>query len=396
MSDQNLLFIPGPTNIPDRLRQAMDVQTRDHRAPDFVDLMLPVQAGVKEVFGTDSARILFFPASGTGGWEAAITNTLSVGDKVLMARNGVFSHRWIDLCQRHGLEVQVIDCVWGNGAPADKIEAALAADAGQQIKAVLITHNETATGVRSDIASIRDVMDSATHSALLFVDCVSSLASMPFAMDEWGVDIMVAACQKGLMVPPGIGFVFFNERARERQKQIPHVSSYWDWEPRINPKFYYEYFCGTAPTHHIYGLRTALDMIKNEEIENTWKRHEILSRAIWAAIDKWSLDGDMSLNVKDSIERSHAVTSIRLGGKNGTKLRQWLQTKSGLTIGIGLGMSEPGDPNGDGFVRFGHMGHVNAQMVMALLGAVEAGLNAIEYKHGNGGLEAASIVLSSI
>ena len=215
-------------------------------------------------------------------------------------------------------------------------------------------------------------------------------------MDKWGVDIMVAACQKGLMVPPGIGFVFFNERARERQKQLTHVSSYWDWEPRINPKFYYEYFCGTAPTHHIYGLRTALDMIKNEEIENTWKRHETLSRAIWSAIDKWSLDGDMSLNVKDPSERSHAVTSIRLGGKHGTKLRQWLQTKSGLTIGIGLGMSEAGDPNGDGFVRFGHMGHVNAQMIMALLGTVETGLNAIGYKHGCGGLEAASKVLSSI
>ena len=176
MFDQNPLFIPGPTNIPDRLRQAMDVQTRDHRSPDFVDLMVPVKTGVKEVFGTESARILFFPASGTGGWEAAIANTLSAGDKVLMARNGVFSHRWIDLCQRHGLEVQVIECIWGNGVPADRIEAALAADVEKQIKAVLITHNETATGVRSDIAAIRGALNNASHPALLFVDCVSSLA----------------------------------------------------------------------------------------------------------------------------------------------------------------------------------------------------------------------------
>ena len=207
---------------------------------------------------------------------------------------------------------------------------------------------------------------------------------------------MVAACQKGLMVPPGIGFVFFNDRAKERQKSLTNVSSYWDWAPRVNPSLYYEYFCGTAPTHHIYGLRTALDMIKLEEIEKTWKRHEILSRAIWAAIDRWSSAGDMSLNVKNPSDRSHAVTSIRLGGKNGTQLRQWLQTKSGLTIGIGLGMSEPGDPHGDGFVRFGHMGHVNTQMVMALLGTVETGLRAIGYKHGNGALEAASEILSTI
>ena len=177
---------------------------------------------------------------------------------------------------------------------------------------------------------------------------------------------------------------------------MTNVSSYWDWEPRINPKRYYEYFCGTAPTHHIYGLRTALDMIKREEIEKTWRRHEILSRAIWAAIDRWSTEGDISLNVKNPSDRSHAVTSIRLGGKNGTSLRQWLQTKSGLTIGIGLGMSEPGDPHGDGFVRFGHMGHVNTQMVMALLGTVETGFRAIGYKHGNGALEAASEILSSI
>ena len=226
MSDQNPLFIPGPTNIPDRLRQKMDVQTRDYRAPDFVNLMLLAQAGLKEVFGTDNAHILFFPASGTGGWEAAITNTLSVGDTVLMARNGVFSHRWIDLCQRHGREVQVIDCAWGDGAPADRIEAALTADAGQQIKAVLITHNETAIGVRSDIASIRDAIDSATHSVLLFVDCVSSLASMPFTMDEWSVDsnLLTQHAFNGYGVSFGVGLGELNGKAF----RIGHLGSLTD------------------------------------------------------------------------------------------------------------------------------------------------------------------------
>ena len=325
-----------------------------------------------------------------------MSNIATANDHILVVATGRFAHGWAEMARKLAIKVDVVDFGKNRALDIEVLAKKLKSEPKTKYKAILMTHVDTSTSVKNDILNVRKKLDEINCSALLAVDCIASLACDKFEMDKWGVDIMVAACQKGLMVPPGIGFVFFNERARERQKQIPHVSSYWDWEPRINPKFYYEYFCGTAPTHHIYGLRTALDMIKNEEIENTWKRHEILSRAIWAAIDKWSLDGDMSLNVKDPIERSHAVTSIRLGGKNGTKLRQWLQTKSGLTIGIGLGMSEPGDPNGDGFVRFGHMGHVNAQMVMALLGAVEAGLNAIEYKHGNGGLEAASKVLSSI
>ncbi|MEM8871726.1 MAG: aminotransferase class V-fold PLP-dependent enzyme, partial [Pseudomonadota bacterium] len=189
MSEQNPVFIPGPTNIPQRLLSAMQIQTRDHRAPDFKETFLPVLEGAKTVFGTKTGQVITFPASGTGGWEAAVTNTLSPGDTVLVARYGMFSHRWIDLCERHGLKVQIIECAWGSGAPADKFQAALEADADHVIKAVLVTHNETATGVKSDISAVRRSLSAADHPALLFVDCVSSLASMPFEMDAWGVDI---------------------------------------------------------------------------------------------------------------------------------------------------------------------------------------------------------------
>ena len=394
-SGQTYLAIPGPSVIPEEVLRSMHRSAPNIYEGELIEITKSLIPDLNYV-ARSSGNVAIYIANGHGIWEAALANIATANDHILVVATGRFAHGWAEMARKLGIKVDVVDFGKNRALDIEVLAKKLKSESKTKYKAILMTHVDTSTSVKNDILNVKKKLDEINCSALLAVDCIASLACDKFEMDKWGVDIMVTACQKGLMVPPGIGFVFFNDRARERQKQIPHVSSYWDWEPRINPKFYYEYFCGTAPTHHIYGLRTALDMIKNEEIENTWKRHEILSRAIWAAIDKWSLDGDMSLNVKDPIERSHAVTSIRLGGRNGTKLRQWLQTKSGLTIGIGLGMSEPGDPNGDGFVRFGHMGHVNAQMVMALLGSVDAGLNAIEYKHGNGGLEAASKVLSSI
>ena len=394
-SGQTYLAIPGPSVIPEEVLRSMHRSAPNIYEGELIEITRSLIPDLNYV-ARSSGNVAIYIANGHGIWEAALSNIATANDHILVVATGRFAHGWAEMARKLGIKVDIVDFGKNRALNIEVLAKKLKSEPKTKYKAILMTHVDTSTSVKNDIFNVRKKLDEINCSALLAVDCIASLACDKFEMDEWGVDIMVAACQKGLMVPPGIGFVFFNERARERQKQLAHVSSYWDWGPRISPKFYYEYFCGTAPTHHIYGLRTALDMIKNEEIENTWKRHEILSRAIWAAIDKWSLDGDMSLNVKDSIERSHAVTSLRLGGKNGTKLRQWLQTKSGLTIGIGLGMSEPGDPNGDGFVRFGHMGHVNAQMVMALLGSVDAGLNAIEYKHGNGGLEAASKVLSSI
>src|SRR6056297_1532022 len=215
MSFQNPVFIPGPTNMPEALRRACDIPTLDHRSAAFADILRPARDGVRKILRSASAEVFIFPATGTGGWEVAITNTLSPGDKVLAARNGMFSHKWIDMCQRYGLDVEVVDTPWGEGVPAARFEEILAADTGQKIKAVLATHNETATGVRSDIAAVRGAITAAKHPALLLVDGVSSIASMDFRFDAWGVDVAVTGSQKGFMLPAGLAICGFSAKAME-------------------------------------------------------------------------------------------------------------------------------------------------------------------------------------
>ena len=215
-------------------------------------------------------------------------------------------------------------------------------------------------------------------------------------MDDWGADVMVTGSQKGLMTPPGLGFVFFNDKAEAVRKAMPRVSRYWDWSPRADPEFFYEYFGGTAPTHHLYALREALDMINEEGIENIWARHATLARAVWAAAEAWGSDGPMEMNMSDPAFRSHAVTALRLGAPHGTALRDWVDQTLNLTLGIGLGMAAPGDPAWHGFFRIGHMGHVNGHMILGLLGGIDAGLKALDIPHGDGALEAASRVIAGV
>ena len=226
-------------------------------------------------------------------------------------------------------------------------------------------------------------------------DCIASMGCDRFEMDAWGVDVAVAASQKGFMVPPGLGFVFFNPRAAEARAAVPRVSRYWDWRLRAEPEMFYQYFGGTAPTHHIYGLRAALDMIHAERIEAVWARHERLAKAIWSACEIWGQAGGLRLNVADRAHRSHAVTSLALDAPDGTRLRQWLEANAGVTLGIGLGMGTEEDPKGDGYFRIGHMGHVNAHMVLGVLAAMEAGLSALDIPHGSGAVEAAAATLAA-
>ena len=278
MSDQNPVFIPGPTNIPDRLRRAMMMQTRDHRAPDFVETLRPVLDLSKKVFGTKDGQIITFPSSGTGGWEAAVSNTLSPGDKVLIARYGMFSHRWIDLCQRHGLDVQIIECDWGTGAPAAEFEKVLKADTTHAIKSVMVTHNETATGVMSDIGAVRRAMDAAGHPALLMVDAVSSLASVPFKMDEWGVDICVAGSQKGFMLTTGMAILAVSPKALAAMETAKLPRTFFDFRDmmKANASGGFPY---TPPLQLIFGLKESLDMLFEEGLENVYARHHRLASA---------------------------------------------------------------------------------------------------------------------
>ncbi|QFT62774.1 alanine-glyoxylate transaminase / serine-glyoxylate transaminase / serine-pyruvate transaminase [Roseivivax halotolerans] len=387
------LAIPGPSVMPDAVLQAM------HRAspniyegelPTMVDGLIP---DLKRVARTDG-HVAIYIANGHGTWEAALSNIVMPGESVLVCATGRFGHGWAEMARAMGIEVDLLE--FGKQAPVDPeaLKARLLEDKGQKIKAVLTVHVDTSSSIRSDIAECRRALEEAGHPALLAVDCIASLGCDRFEMDLWGADLMITASQKGLMVPPGLGFVFFNDRAAAVRAKMPRVSRYWDWSERAAPEMFYQYFGGTAPTHHLYGLRAALDLIHAEGMEAVWARHAVLARAIWAAAETWGEDGPLRLNVADPAHRSHAVTALRLGAPHGARLRAWTAEQAGVTLGIGLGMSEEGDPKGEGFFRFGHMGHVNAHMILGLLGTVEAGLAALAVPHGAGGVSAAARVIA--
>ena len=376
MSDQNPVFIPGPTNIPDRLRRAMQVQTQDHRSPAFAAVLAPVLDGCKAVFGTKNAEIVTFPASGTGGWEAAITNTLSPGDAVLVARNGMFSHRWIDMCQRHGLEVQIIDCPWGSGAPADRFAEALSADTDHAIKAVLVTHNETVTGVRSDIAAIRGAMDGADHPALLMVDCVSSLASMPFEMDDWGVDIAVAGSQKGFMLTTGMAILAVSPKALSAMDTATLPRTFFDFRDMLGAtaKGVYPY---TPPLQLIHGMSESLTMLFEEGLDTVYARHTRLAEGVRRAVHGWGLD----LVARSPDLYSDTVSAIFVPeGFDSNALVDHAFSRYGMSFGVGLG-----ELGGRAF-RIGHLGSLTDAMMLSGLATIEMAMADLNYpiKLGSG------------
>ena len=387
------LAIPGPSVMPEAVLRAMHRSAPNIYEGELIELTASLIPDLKWVAGTEG-HVAIYNANGHGAWEAALANTCAPGDTVLVPATGRFGHGWAEMAQAMGIDTQVID--FGRNTPLDpaRVAEALAADTTHRIKAVLVTHVDTSTSIRNDVAAVRAALDAAGHPALLFSDNIASLACDRFEMDAWGVDVMVAASQKGLMVPPGLGFVFFSDKADAARRALPRVSRYWDWAPRANPEMYYQYFGGTAPTHHLYGLRVALDMLRDEGREAVFARHAALARAIWAACETWGQNGALRLNVADPAHRSHAVTAARLGKPWGAALRRWTDERAGVTLGIGLGMSEPEDPRGEGFFRFGHMGHVNAHMILGLLGVVEAGLAALEVPHTRGGVQAAAEVIA--
>jgi alanine-glyoxylate transaminase / serine-glyoxylate transaminase / serine-pyruvate transaminase len=369
MRDQNPVFIPGPTNMPDRLRAAMNVQTSDHRAPDFADSLQPLLEDLKKVFKMQSGRVFIFPGSGTGGWEASVTNTLSPGDKVLVARYGMFSHRWIDLCQRQGLEVDVIECPWGSGAPAALFAQRLAADSDHSIKAVLATHNETATGVRSDIAAVRAAIDQSAHPAMLYVDCVSSLGSMDFRMDEWGVDLAVSGSQKGFMLATGMAIVAASDKAIAASETAQCPRCYFDFRDMAtaNENGGYPY---TPPIQLINGLRASLDMLFEEGLENVFARHFRLAEGVRRAVAAWGL----RLCAQTADLYSDSVSAIYVPeGFNSDDLTNHAFHEYGVSFGVGLG-----EMAGKAF-RIGHLGALTEVMVLSGIAAIEMAMKDLDY-----------------
>jgi alanine-glyoxylate transaminase/serine-glyoxylate transaminase/serine-pyruvate transaminase len=361
MSFQNPVFIPGPTNIPEAVRKACDMPTMDHRSSLFADMLYPALDGVKKVLKSTEAEVFIFPSTGTGGWETAISNTLSAGDTVLAARNGMFSQRWIDMCQRHGLTVEVIEVTWGQGLPADRYAEILAADTGHKIKAVLATHNETATGVVSDIAALRAAMDASNHPALLFVDGVSSIGSMDFRFDEWGVDVAVTGSQKGFMLPVGLGIVGFSPKAIAATETADLHRTFFDI--RDMQKGYangsYPY---TPAVGLLNGLKFTTGMLLDEGLENVFARHTRIATGVRAAVHAWGLD----LCAVSPDVYSDTVSAIRTPeGFNATSIATHAADAYGVAFGVGLG-----DVAGKVF-RIGHLGSLTDVMMLSGIATAE-------------------------
>ncbi len=370
------LFVPGPTNVPEQVRQAIDIPMEDHRAPDLPSFMIPLFADLKKVFKTDTGQVFIFPSSGTGGWEAAMTNTLSAGDKVLIARFGQFSHLWVDLCERHGYDVDVVDVDWGEGVPVEIFAEKLAADTDHQIKAVLVTQNETATGVTSDVAGVRAALDSVDHPALLYVDGVSSIASIDFRMDEWGVDVAVSGSQKGFMLPAGLAILCVSQKALAVASEMRSYRCYFDFADMIktNKDGYFPY---TPPMSLIRGLRVAVDMLLDEGLEQVFARHTRLAEGVRAAVSAWGL----TLCAKAPKWHSDTVSAIYLPtGFDSGQFVKLAYHRYGLSLGVGLSKVA-----GRVF-RIGHLGDLNELMVLSALGGTELVMRdfGVPFEQGSG------------
>ncbi|MSV30193.1 MAG: aminotransferase class V-fold PLP-dependent enzyme [Bryobacterales bacterium] len=383
-SGRHFLQIPGPTNVPDRILRAMARPTIDHRSAEFAGMGLEILDGLQEVFKTKS-KIVIFPASGTGAWEAALVNTLSPGDRVLMCETGHFATLWREMAAKLGLDVLFLPGDWRHGADPDAVEAALRDDREWRIKGVAVVHNETSTGAASSIAGIRTAIDRAGHGALLLVDTISSLGSMDYRHDEWGVDVTVAGSQKGLMLPPGLSFNAISAKALAASNSARFSKSYWDWQPMLaaNRTGFFPY---TPATNLLYGLREALRMLREEGIENVFDRHGRHAEATRRAVRAWGLD----ILCLDSSQYSSSLTAVLLPPENNAdELRRVILERFNMSLGSGLGRLQ-----GKVF-RIGHLGDFNDLMLAGTLSGVEMGLALAGVSHSPGGVTAALDYLAS-
>ena len=377
---RHFLQIPGPTNVPGRVLEALARPTIDHRGPEFADLGRACLDGMRRIFRT-AGRVYVFPASGTGAWEAALVNTLSPGDRALVYETGHFARLWAGVARRLGLVVETIEGDWRSGIDPGAVEAALARDAGAAapIRAVAVLHNETSTGAASDVAAVRRALDTCGHPALLLVDTVSSLGSMPCEHDGWGVDVTVAGSQKGLMLPPGLGFNAVSEKAWRASAEARLARSYWDWRAMDAPNAT-GYFPFTPATNLLFGLREAVAMLEEEGLERVFERHRRLAGAARRAVQAWGLD----FNCRPPEHRSPSLTAVRMpDGWSADALRALVLERFDVSLGNGLGKLQ------DRVFRIGHLGDLNDVTVLGTLAAVEMGLSLAGAPFQRGGVDAA-------
>jgi alanine-glyoxylate transaminase/serine-glyoxylate transaminase/serine-pyruvate transaminase len=375
---RHFLQIPGPTNVPDRVLRAIDNPTIDHRGPAFGRMGLEILGKLRAIFQT-KCPVVIYPASGTGAWEAALTNTLSPGDTVLMCRTGWFATLWNEMALRLDLKPIFIDTDWRRGADVDAIAAALADDKANRIKAVCVVHNETSTGCTSRIDEVRHAMDAAHHPALLMVDTISSLASIDYRHDEWGVDVTVAGSQKGLMLPPGLSFNAISDKALRATETAKLHRSYWDWRPMLeaNKTGYFPY---TPGTNLLFGLNEAATMLLDEGLPNVFARHDRHAEATRRAVRAWGLE----VQCADPRHYSSSLTAVRVPeGHSADALRTVILDKYNMSLGNGLGILK------DRVFRIGHLGDFGDLQLIGTLGGVEMGLRAAGVPHKPGGAQAA-------
>jgi alanine-glyoxylate transaminase/serine-glyoxylate transaminase/serine-pyruvate transaminase len=382
-SGKHFLQIPGPTNIPDRVLRAMSYPTIDHRGPDFAEIAKRVLDRIKRIFKT-TQPVVMYPASGTGAWEAAIVNTLNPGDKILMFETGQFSYLWAEQAKKFSLVVDFVPGDWRHGADPKIVEQKLSEDKGHKIKALLVLHNETATGIVSNIGKIRKAMDSAKHPALLLVDTISSLASIDYCHDEWKVDVTIAGSQKGLLLPPGLSFNAISQKALDAYSKSTMQKAYWDWKPMLenNKNGFFPY---TPSTNLIFGLDEALNILMEEGLENIFKRHARLAEATRIAVKAWGLE----ILAKNPEEYSNTITAVLLpNGYDADNLRKMILDDFNMSLGMGLNKIK-----GKVF-RIGHLGDFNDLMLAGVLAGVEMGLKKNKIPYKSGGLMSAIDYLS--
>ncbi|XIA65489.1 pyridoxal-phosphate-dependent aminotransferase family protein [Bradyrhizobium sp. TZ2] len=378
---REFLAIPGPTTMPDEVLQAMHRPALDIYSSQMVELTESLLADLSKLFATKGQSYIYI-ANGHGAWEATLSNVLSRGDKVLVLESGRFAIGWGQAAAAMGAEVEVLKGDWRRAIRASEVEARLRQDKDHTIKAILAVQVDTASGAYNDIEAIGKAIKSSGHPALFMVDTVASLGCMPFEMDAWGIDVAMSGSQKGLMTPPGLGFVAANDRARAAHKKANLRTPYWDWTEREGSEHYRKY-AGTAPVHLLFALRKAIDMLHVEGLENAFLRHRLLAEAVRRAVGVWAEGQVLGFNIAEAGERSNTVTTVTMNGHDPAALQRYCKEKCGVVLGTGIG-----DLSGQAF-RIAHMGHVNAPMVLGTLGVIEVGLNALDIPHGKGGTEAA-------
>ena len=378
--------LPGPSIIPDKVLQAMQRPAPNIYGGELEEITMSILSDISKLAGS-KGRVALYISNGHGVWEAALTNLFNEDDKILTISNGVFGKHWGNIASKLGIEVVHLEYGMDRAFEFNDLEKALSEDKDKKIKGILVVQTDTASSMLLNIEEISKLKQSLDHPALLLVDSIACFGCDDMKMDEWGVDLLLTASQKGLMTPPGLGYLVIGEKAEIHAKKVTKKSAYWDWGPRLDPTNFYEIYFGTAPTHLLFAQKAALEIMKEEGKDNIIKRHEILANTVWKAVEVWSQEGVLKFNVTKKENRSHAVTTLVAKNFDLLPFKSWIEKNTGVELGIGLGFEGPEYYNGNSAFRIAHMGHLNPHMLLGVLSSLEMGLIATNIPFKKGGLE---------